>query len=186
MRIDPFFEKQPPIEFIEDLKAPVHSAPPPNFGKGKVGVGEISVKGFYVKEKFPDPEGLLDTAYLDFELFGRVCSVLGESYPISFRKGEVKGSESYRIITEESGVTVISEDTEGARRAIVYLEGEMTAREGAILPLGDITRAPHIKTRITRGFFSPTNGAPKWGDELLDDIEYYPDEYLNRLAHSFG
>ncbi len=40
-----------------------------------------------------------------------------------------------------------------------------------------------IKTRITRGFFSPTNRPPKNIDELWDDVDYYPEEYLNRLAH---
>ena len=184
MRVDPYFSKQPPIEFIENLKAPVHTAPPPSFGKGKVQDGEISAHGFYVKEKFPDPDGLLETAYSDFLRFAEVTESGGTSYPISFVRGEVSGTESYRIVTEADGTTVIAEDTEGVRRAIVRLEGEMTAREGAILKAGEITAKPTFEARITRGFFSPTNRPPKYGDELLDDIEYYPDEYLNRLVHS--
>ena len=93
-------------------------------------------------------------------------------------------TESYRIVTNVLGCTVTAKDTEGIRRALVYIEEEMTKNEGPILPLSDITRTPKIKDRITRGFFSPTNRPPKYGDELLDDVEYYPDEYLNRLAHS--
>ena len=60
----------------------------------------------------------------------------------------------------------------------------MIKREGAILGKGIVRRTARIKNRITRGFFSPTNRAPKWGDELLDEIDYYPEEYLNRLAHN--
>lgn len=184
MRIDPFFEKQPPIKFIENLKRPVHETPPPNFGHGKPQSGEISSHGFYIREKYPDPYGLLETSYADFEVFGKVSGAWGESYPIDLVYGKVNGTESYRIETSDTHTTVTAEDTEGIRRAIVYLEDEMTAREGAILPLGVKERSPHLLSRITRGFFSPTNRAPKWGDELLDDIEYYPDEYLNRLVHS--
>ncbi|MBR3941938.1 MAG: hypothetical protein IKJ55_01155, partial [Clostridia bacterium] len=44
-------------------------------------------------------------------------------------------------------------------------------------------RKPFVKSRITRCFFSPINRPPKFGDELTDDIDYYPDEYLNRLMH---
>jgi len=184
MRIDPFFEKQPPIEFIEDLKAPVHLNAPNNFGFGSIGEGEISAHGVYLNPEFPDPEGLLETAYNDFNSFISVTGIGGDLFPITLAEGAVAGEESYRIVTDENGCTVYAEETEGIRRALVYIEGEMTKREGAILPVGDITRAPHVRRRITRGFFSPTNRAPKWGDELLDDIEYYPDEYLNRLAHS--
>ena len=184
MRIDRFFKEQPPIEFIEDLKSPVHAEPPLGFGRAKKEDGEVSVNGIYIKEKFSGGDELLATAYNDFDTFVSVTRIGGDRYPIYIKRGEVSGYESHRITVTEDAVTIVAEDTEGVRRAIVYLEGEMTKREGAFLPIGEITRRPYIKTRITRGFFSPTNRAPKWGDELLDDIDYYPDEYLNRLAHS--
>lgn len=59
----------------------------------------------------------------------------------------------------------------------------MLRRGGPYLPLKEINRKPFIKTRITRCFFSPTNRPPKNGEELADEIDYYPEEYLNRLAH---
>ena len=184
MRIDPFFENQPPIEFIDSLKLPVHTAPPPNFKIGKPEEDEALAYGAYISEKFPSDEGLLDTAYDDFNTFLKICRVNGDKYPISLRQGKVNGYESYRISVSAEGCVITAEDTEGARRAIVYLEDEMTKREGPYLALGEVVRSPKIKDRITRGFFSPTNRPPKYGDELLDDIDYYPDEYLNRLAHS--
>ena len=184
-RLDPFYEDQPPIEFIEDLKNPVHEAAPTNFSKlGKPEKNQASALGIYIKEKFPDKEGLLETAYADFERFISLCDIGGSTYPVSFVFGEVSGYESYKIEVTDSGCTVTAADTEGIRRAIIYLEGEFTKNEAPVLEKGETVRKPYIKTRITRGFFSPTNRAPKFGDELLDDIEYYPDEYLNRLAHS--
>ena len=184
-RLDPFYEDQPPIEFIEDLKKPVHEAAPRGFNKsGLPEKNQALAYGAYVKERFPDSEGLLETAYADFERFLTLCDISGDRYPISFVFGEVCGFESYKIEVTDEGCTVTASDTEGIRRAIIYLEGEFTKNEAPVLEKGEIVRKPYIKTRITRGFFSPTNRAPKFGDELLDDIEYYPDEYLNRLAHS--
>ncbi|MBO5906684.1 MAG: hypothetical protein J6Q85_00835 [Clostridia bacterium] len=184
MRIDPFFEKQPPIEFIESLKLPVHTAPPPNFKIGKGERGEICALGAYIKSEFPDGDGLLETAYADFDTFLGVCKIDGNKYPITLKREAVSGYESYRISVTEEGCTVCAEDTEGIRRALVYIEDEMTKREGPYLAKGELVRTPKIKDRITRGFFSPTNRPPKYGDELLDEVDYYPDEYLNRLAHS--
>ena len=184
-RLDPFYEDQPPIEFIEDLKKPVHEAAPFGFDKcGKPAEGQVSCKGIYVKERYPESEGLLETAYRDFERFISLCEIGGDSYPVCFKKGEVLGFESYRIDPKEDGCVVTAGDTEGIRRAIIYLEGELTKNEAPVFDAKPIERRAYIKTRITRGFFSPTNRAPKFGDELLDDIEYYPDEYLNRLVHS--
>ena len=185
MRIDPFFCQQPSLEFIKELSSPVHSQPPLNFGAKKtVCDNEANVTGLYLKTPFPEGESLLQTAYEDFYAFLQITHVKGNRYPISIQKGIVCGPESYRLLVTSEETTIIAEDTEGVRRALIYLEGEMTKREGPFLPLGTLERRPYIRTRMTRGFFSPTNRAPKYGDELLDDIEYYPDEYLKRLAHN--
>ncbi len=186
MRIDPFFDRQPSPGFIADLSSPVHARAPLGFGKRVTPrEGEISVKGLYIKQKFPEGETILSSAYEDFAAFLSVTKVGGDRFPIVIEKGHVKGvSESFRIRVSESGVTVTAEETEGVRRALVYLEEEMTKNEGPFLPLGTVERRPYIKTRMTRGFFSPTNRAPKFGDELLDEVDYYPEAYLNRLAHN--
>ena len=42
---------------------------------------------------------------------------------------------------------------------------------------------PWLKHRITRCFFGPIKRPPLNRDELMDDVDYYPDAYLNRLAH---
>ena len=183
MRIDPFFDRQPAPGFVEDLSSPVHAHAPLGFGNRKSArEGEVFAGGLYLKNEFADGKDLLEAAYADFSAFLAVTGAGGDRYPIALEKGCVSGKESFRLAVREDGATVTAEETEGVRRALVYIEEEMTKREGAFLPFGEIVRKPYIKTRMTRGFFSPTNRAPKFGDELLDDTEYYPDEYLNRLA----
>lgn len=128
---DPFFDEQPPREFIRDLKSPLHSEAPLNFGKKKsASAGEISVSGLFVKEKFPDDEGVLETAYDDFEKFLDICKIKGDRYPIVFEKGITPSFEAYRIIVTADSCRIVSADTEGARRAIFYLEGELIMRGG--------------------------------------------------------
>jgi len=180
---DPFFTKQPPLSFLEELKSPLWSEKPEGFGKRQPCSGEIDVSGLYLDAGFPDPEGLLETIYDDFERFMRVMDISGSRVPVHVVRTETKAFEAYRVRAEEKAVTVEAADTEGVRRALIWIEDEISRREGPYLPEGVIERAPHIRARITRCFFSPINRPPKYGDELSDDIDYYPDEYLDRLMH---
>ena len=180
---DEFFDIQPPLSFVEYLKTPVHTGRPARFARTEAEEDETSVRGLYLDHRFPDPEGLLDTATADFSLFVSLAGIGGGRYPVRITYGETPCFEAYVIDVSETACVITAADTEGIRRALVYLEDEMIAREGPFLPLGRIERKPWLQERITRGFFSPTNRPPKNGDELSDNIDYYPDEYLNRLAH---
>ncbi len=182
-RIDEFYYKQPPLSFVEELKSPYYSEISPTFGTRKISEGEVDVFGVYLKTEFPDPEGLLETVYFEFNRFSKLFKISGNRYPIIIKKGIVHGYESYSIAAETEKCVICAEDTEGIRRALIYVMDELVSREGAFLPTERIERYPIIKTRITRGFFSPTNRPPKNIDELMDDVDYYPDEYLNRLSH---
>lgn len=182
-RIDPFFYKQPSLRFVDELRKPLHTQKPSWFCRKDPDIGEVSVVGAYLVNEFPDNEKLLETAEADLKVFMQIYGVSGERYPIRLIKKPTACFEAYKIHVAENECTIEAEDTEGIRRALVYLEDEMHRREGPLLPLGEISKRPYIRTRITRGFFSPTNRPPKNQDELLDDIDYYPDEYLNRLAH---
>ena len=181
--LDEFFDRQPPLSFLQELTRPLHDTPPSRFSRKTPREDEVSAAGLFLVDEFPDPGALLETARADFLRFAEVAGIAGERYPIRLKYGRTPCFEAYTIEADEGGCTVTAADTEGIRRALVYLEGEMTAREGAVFPRGKLERRPWLRRRITRGFFSPTNRPPKNGDELLDDIDYYPDEYLNRLAH---
>lgn len=182
-RIDYFFDKQPPLSFVETIRDPLHIKKPKWFGRTQPQKGEVCAQGAYLVNNFPDAENLLETATEDFSHFLNLYEIAGNRYPIRLVQQETSCFEAFRICVEHDGCTVEANDTEGIRRAFVYLEDEMHRREGAILPIGVISKAPVIRERITRGFYSPTNRPPMNVDELLDDVDYYPDNYLNRLAH---
>lgn len=180
---DPFFDRQPEKAFLQDLKAPVHGEKPSFFDDRAPEAGEIFVSGMYLANRWEGDQGLLDTSYDDFSCFLQVCQMAGNHYPLSLHREAGAEFESYRIVISETETKIYAGDTEGVRRALIYLEDEMLRREGPCLPLGEIRRTPAIKTRITRCFFSPINRPPKYGDELSDDVDYYPENYLNRLMH---
>ena len=182
-KFDEFFNCQPKREFMKTLQEPVHTYCPPSYGKSAMEPGEVDANGMFLAGSFPDPEGVLETAYADFTLFTEVYKIKGDRYPICLTLGETRCFESYTVDISADSINLTAADTEGIRRGLIYIEDLLTSREAAYLTPGKTERWPHIKDRITRGFFSPTNRPPKFGDELSDDIEYYPDEYLNRLAH---
>ena len=183
VRIDPFFYDQPDKSFVGDLMTPVHREKPEGFVERRARDGEVDASGLYLAEMFPGDAGLLDTSYADFGRFAEICGIAGRRYPIRLRLGETPCFEAWRADISEGGTVVTAADTEGVRRALICLEGEMLRRGGAILPRGIIEKKPHMRVRITRCFFSPINRPPKYGDELSDDTDYYPEEYLNRLMH---
>ena len=183
VKLDPFFSDQPPMKFVEELKKPLHSEKIEGFGAKGLGIGEVDASGAYLECHFDDPKGLLETSYADFYKFLTVNGAEGSRFPIVTEYTQTPVFEAWRVVIDSNAVHVQAADTEGIRRALVWLEGEMSARGGAILPVGITQKEPRMHTRITRCFFSPINRPPKYGDELSDGIDYYPDEYLNRLMH---
>ena len=181
IKTDPFLTLQPQKLFVEELKSPVHAEKPSYFHTRTVENGEVDAYGMYLVEEYQDE--LLETIYADFNNFLKVYEIGGNRYPVITRKGETEKFESYQIITDSEKTVLIANDTEGIRRGLVYLEDEMRRREGAFLKAGKTERSPWMVSRITRCFFSPTNRPPNNGEELGDDVDYYPDEYLNRLMH---
>ena len=183
VKLDPFFSDQPEKAFVGDLKAPVHAQKPSFFSNRPPEAGEADARGLYLANRFDDDRGLLDVSYEDFSRFVGVCGFAGDRYPLRLKRGDAGGYETYTIRVTPEETIITSSDTEGIRRALICLEDEFTRREGPALPLGEMTRRPAVRSRITRCFFSPINRPPKYGDELSDDIDYYPENYLCRLMH---
>ena len=103
---------------------------------------------------------------------------LGGERELKLVRGGVDGQESYRIDVTEKRVTLTAGDDDGMRRAVYRFEDGVL---GGCLT--SETRKPWLRNRISRCFFGPIKRPPYNRDELLDDIDYYPDAYLNRLAH---
>ncbi len=145
---------------------------------------EVDLSGGITLEKnFVDKGGLLETAYIDFERFLDEASIPRKgNYRIISEYAETELHEAFRIEVGRETCRILAADTEGVRRGIFFLEDEILRMQGPFLPLKSFERKPFINTRISRCFYGPIKREPDFRDELLDSIDYYPEEYLNRLA----
>ncbi len=169
--------------FVDALSAPLVWIPHWNRDERKH--GEASLRsGVRVEAVFPDPRGVLDTAYQDLQAFFESVGVPTDGpYRIITERVPMQPFEAFKLIVAESHCRIQAGDTEGIRRGIFFLQDELMRAEGPFLVLGEKERSPFIRTRISRCFFGPIKRPPKNKDELLDEVDYYPDGYLNRLAH---
>lgn len=150
----------------------------------KAGKNEIDIsKGVRLIFAFPDPEKLLETACSDFESFlDKALIPKTGNYRITTFFEKMEKTESFIIDIKKNECRISASDIEGIRRGIYFLEDELLRADGPFLALKQVVRTPFITTRISRCFYGPTKREPEYRDELLDDIDYYPEEYLNRLA----
>lgn len=193
-RSNPFADlpPQPPEStwsFVADLQTPLHRPfhwPTRAAKRTEVDLGH----GVAINSAFPDPDGALETAFADFRLFLACANtpVVAADAPGAFvisvaLSRRCRKPECHRLRISARQCSICAADSDGVRRAFVWLEELMQSAQGPFLPKGDRTHVPFIRDRISRCFFGPINRAPKHRDELNDDVNYYPDEYLNRLAH---
>ncbi len=180
--------QEPAWTFIEELQKPLHQQKPVFWQDRPAGAGEVSLAaGIRLEFNFPDPAELLHTALADF---GRFCQILdlipvqsGPGLPLFISQEETDCFEAYSISIRADGIYLAAADTEGIRRGLVHLEELIQASGAPVLACQEIRQKPFIRTRLSRCFFGPIKRPPMNRDELEDEINYYPDEYLNRLAH---
>lgn len=166
--------------FVKDQQKPVweggHGWSPRDATAGEADLR----RGVRVDARFPDPEGLLKTAYDDLAGFltaGKVPT--SDTFMIETERTETKKFEAYRIEVTADRCRILAADTEGIRRGIFEVEDRMRTAGGPFLTVGTVERTPFIKSRISC-YFQPLNinRAPSSPDGL-----YYSDGYLNRMAH---
>lgn len=174
-------------EFIKILTKPIHSDPTFASKRTEAKNNEISLSAIDFCWNFVDSEGVLETAKVDFEKFlsSSDIKISTDGIPFSVEFQENLHQEEHIISVTKSSVKLSASDTEGIRRGLIFIEDEMKRRCGTFLPLGEIRRKPFIKKRISRCYFTPPSHASNEGleNELAMDADFYPDEYLNRLAH---
>ena len=123
-------------------------------------------------------QGELETVAADLARYF-ASAARSSTKTLALERGKVNGHESYRVEVDAAGnVKLIAEDDDGIRRAAYHFEAREAAGD-----LASTTRTPWLRHRISRCFFGPIKRPPFYRDELMDDIDYYPAEYLNRLAH---
>ena len=176
-------------EFIEEVKKPLWNGHNWKNIHSDDNYANLS-SGITIKAVFPDPDKLLETAYEDLQFFfeaGNVKTRNGK-YVIETLLAPDFNQESFKIDVNDKRCQIIASDIEGIRRGIFYIEDEMLRNDGAFLPIGSYNQSPILKHRISRCFYGPIKRPGNLpglmlGDELLDEKDYYPDNYLNRLSH---
>lgn len=167
----------------ENLQAPIHF--PVKLAARKPEKNEFDLRqGVNLVCSFPDPAGVLHAAYEDFRFFFKSVGLSAAGpCPIATVQTKTTIFEEYRIDIRKDRIVIAAADTEGVRRGLIHLEDEILTRGTSCLTVKVIKRRPVIRTRISRCFYGPINRPPKCQDELADNVDYYPDGYLNRLAH---
>ncbi len=170
--------------FVRDLaERPYHQ--PLRWTPRAAGPDEVSFSdGMRLVQVLPDPKGRLDTAVADFRRFLTAAGLSANgSYALRVEADARLERESFRLLVESTGARLQASDTEGVRRGLVWVEDEMQRRGGPFLPRGRHGCRYWVRTRLSRCFYGPVNRPPRSRDELADDVDYYPEPYLDRLAH---
>ena len=181
-----FADSQIMADFNNDLCRPMHAKMPEGWGNREIPADKNVLNlsgGITLVADFPDDNGYLETAYADFKDFLSVAGLEGEKYPLRIVYQKTQQHETHTISVTQGGITLSAGDTDGIRRGLVWIEDEICRWGGPYLPIGELTRHAVVRTRISRCFYGPIKRPPFNRDELSDDINYYPDGYLNRLAH---
>ena len=190
-------------DFVKDYKAYPRQVAHWDFSKAiPAGHADLS-GGIALVRQFDDPESLLDTAYDDFLRFCDDVNLSSNgSYAIIAKCDQTEKREAFSISVCADQCQITASDTEGIRHALYYLQGMILENHTPAIAMGTVNRQPFITLRMTRGFHSPKNRPsirrddvehradyellirtmPEFRDELLDDVDYYPDAYLSRLA----
>lgn len=175
----------------KNLAAPLHAQPCPisrNDASQQPGV-DLS-RGCLLQFEDQTVRRQLETSVADFKKFLFTWMHVQNQekpYYIRIATGKPDGCpldapEAFHIHISPHDGTITASDTDGIRRALVYLEDEMLLRQVPSLTLGSISRWAVIKDRITRSPLAPYRWLTGW--ELERNVEkYYPDEYLNKLMH---
>lgn len=175
---------------IEDLKTPLHGRSLRDPRRRADAATEISLAAGYAVDALGfGGEKHLDVLLDDLRDFMAVVMGVAESpdgYPIRLTSGPLAQCpadtvERHRITVGEDACEVAAENMDGLRRAVFRLQDEMLLRRGPILPVGETTRWTTLATRVIHSPIAPYRWLSGW--ELDDPHDYYPDEYLKRLAH---
>ena len=170
-----FFQQPDKWDFIELIQAPrkFHYCWTPSVTSAEP----------EILHHFDDPENLLSSAVDSLRRFMK--EAIPFHFPVTLRLARRKWiPETYELETMPASAQITGAGLEGVRRGIYALIRMWESSPSPQLPERKIRRSPWLKNRISRCYFSPINRPPANRDELLDDEDYYPEPYLDRLAAS--
>jgi hypothetical protein len=186
------FRPDPRVEDIfRDLASPLHTGLMRDSARTAVMDHEADLSGGYSLEIFPGAIAkTLAVASADFHQFMSVSMGVKSgagSYRVRAKIGPPAkcppdSSEAFHITIDATEATIVARDSAGIRRALFYLQDEMSIRRAPLIPIGSIFRWAQIEDRIVRSPVAPYRWLSGW--ELEQDKDFYPDEYLNKIAHA--
>lgn len=166
--------------FLEDLKMPMEYSLPKGHGCDAGELCNALEKGVCLRNEALAPRTALASLRRLFK--EREIEERAGGYLISFQQENAFQKEEYAIKTGKHGADVTAGEVEGFRRATYHLAELIAQAEGKSIMPGSWRRRPFVRHRISRCFFGPTNRAPYFIDELMNDVDYYPENYLDKLA----
>lgn len=191
-RANPAFQPDPRVEDIfRDLASPLHTGLMRDSVRTSILGSEADLSSGYSLEISPRTVARkLAMAREDFHQFMSVSMGVmpnAGGYRVRAEIGSPAecppgAPEAFHITIHTAGATIVARDSSGVRRALFYLQDEMSIRRAPCLPLGSIFRWAQIEDRIVRSPVAPYRWLSGW--ELEQDKDFYPDEYLNKIAHA--
>ena len=168
--------------FVEDLKKHIPFVPVRD-DSAPVGKDSFDIlKGIAFDIAFDDPEKRLETAFADLRRFLGEAGVPEQGSIMRFELADTLEGEDFILTVSPDGLLLEGGSFEGIRRGVYYLMDKISALRTPGLACGSEKKHYWLKNRISRCFFGPIKRPPFNVDELMNDIDYYPDEYLSRLA----
>lgn len=128
-----------------------------------------------IEANFPDPEGLLETAYA--YLRRMKCLPLR----VVTRQATTSVFEEYIFATAPGLITISANDTEGIRRGLYRAADLLRAYTPDKLPEKCETITPKIRLRFCRYSFG-SEKHPSSFQDFAPDFDYYPESFLERMA----
>lgn len=168
--------------FIEDIKSPLEYHFQAGRGCDAGKNSDCLANGLTIVNEFGD---IPETALNSFKrvLKAKEIQLNDNSYSLIIRKNDSFEYEEFEVKADADKTVLTAADADGVRRGIYFVEDLIRSAEGKAVMPENCRRKPFVKHRISRCFFGPTNRPPFFIDELTNDIDYYPEEYLNKLAH---
>ena len=157
-----------PQDFVEELHSPLEI---PVAGKEKQ-AGKLVIQAC-----FPDPDGVLDTAY-DFARRLKCGNAV-----LITEQCETSKFEEYTVRTSPGKCIIAAADTEGIRRGIYHFADILRLYTTDALPVKEETITPSVRLRINRYRFGSEKYPLKSADDLLLEFDLLPDGYLERMAY---
>jgi hypothetical protein len=191
-RANPKFHPDPRVQDIfRDLASPLHANLMRDPARVAIIDREVDLsRGYSLEIPERDVATELAMATNDFHRFMSVSMGVNRDMGVYRVRAKIgvpsdcppDSKEAFRMEIGNTDTVIVARDADGIRRGLFYLQDEMLIRRAPFLPIGSCFRWAQVEDRIIHSPVAPYRWLSGW--ELEQDKDFYPDEYLNKIAHS--